>query len=298
MLLEIVVFVAILVGAVVATADADAWWTAALAVAGLVIAALGIALAVRDMLRAGEASPATPGRGRVAAAAVVGAVAVVPAFVVPIEDSAATSTAHATAGDAAQTVRDFLADAVLDDNAYAACQYLTPGAQLSVARLAGDDQTCRDALTATQPSLGTIHSEGALHALRLDAVVRDGTASVTARPPGPGPVTFVLSRTTPADTAVYGAPSSEWRIADGATAVLRFLAAGRRSVVGTDARARAAGGDSTVGQCHQRALQRRQRENAADGCETHRAREPAVDVGYTAGDRQPGSVFALGSTSG
>ena len=220
LLLEIVVFVAILVGAVVATAKADAWWTAALAVAGLGIAALGIALAVGAMLRAGEASPVGPGRGRVAASAVVAAIAVVLAFVLPVEDSAATSTARPTARAAAQTVRDFLADAVLDDNAYAACQYLTPGAQQSVANLAGDGQTCRDALTATQPSFGTVHSEGALHALRLDAVVRGATATVTTRPRGRPPATFVLSRTTPDETAAYGAPSSQWRIADGATAVL------------------------------------------------------------------------------
>lgn len=221
LLLEIVVLVAILVGAVVAIAEADAWWTAALAVAGLVIAALAIGLAVGAMLRGGEGSPVGPGRGRVGASAVVAAVAVVLAFVLPVEDSAATSTARPTAGAAAQTVRDFLADAVLDDNAYAACQYLTSGAQQSVARLAGDGQTCRDALTATQPSFGAVHSEGALHALRLDAGVRDGTASVTAQPSGRGPVTFVLSRTTPGETAAYGAPSSDWRIADGATAVLR-----------------------------------------------------------------------------
>jgi hypothetical protein len=221
LLLEILVFVAILVGAVVAIAEADAWWTAALAVAGLVIAALGIALAVRAMLRPGEASPVAPGRARVAASAVAAAVAVVLAFVVPVADSAATSTARPNAEAAAQTVRDFLADAVLDDNAYAACQYLTPGAQQSVANLAGDGQTCRDALMATQPSFGTVHSEGALHALGLDAVVRDATATVTARPAGRAPVTFVLSRTTPDETAAYGAPSSQWRITDGATAVLR-----------------------------------------------------------------------------
>jgi hypothetical protein len=221
LLLEIVVFVAILVGAVVAVAEADAWWTAALAVAGLVIAALGIALAVGAMLRAGEASPVGPGRGRVAASAVVAAVAVVLALILPVEDSAATSTARPDAEAAAQTARDFLADAVLDDNAYAACQYLTPGAQQVVAHLAGDGQTCRDALTAAHPSFGTVRSEGALHALPLDTVVRDGTATVTARPPGRGPVTFVLSRTTPGETAAYGAPSSQWRISDGATAVLR-----------------------------------------------------------------------------
>jgi hypothetical protein len=220
LLLDIVVLVAILVGAIVATAKADASWTAAIAVAGLVIAALGIASAVSAMLRARDPSPVGRGRGRVGASAVVAALAVVLAVVLPVEGSAATSTAHPTAGAAAQTVRDFLADAVLDDNPYAACEYLTPGAQQSVARLAGEGQTCRDALTAAQPSFGAVHSEGALHALRLDALVRGGTAHVTARPLGRGPVTFVLSRTTPGDAAVYEAPSSAWRIADGATAVL------------------------------------------------------------------------------
>jgi hypothetical protein len=220
LLLEIIVFVAILVGAVVAIGQADAWWTVAFAVVGLVIAALGIALAVGAMLRAREASPIGPGRSRVMASAVVAAVAVVLAIVLPVEGSAATSTARSSAGAAAQTVRDFLADAVLDDNAYAACQYLTPTAQQSVARLAGDGQTCRDALTATSPSFGAVHSEGALHALRLDTVMRGDTADVTARPSGRQPVTFVLQRTTSGEAATYEAPSSAWRIADGATAVL------------------------------------------------------------------------------
>jgi hypothetical protein len=221
LLLEIIVFVAILVGAVVAIGQADAWWTAALAVGGLVIATLGIALAVGTMLRARDAPPIGPRRSRVVASAVVAAVAVILAIVLPVEGSAATSTAGSTGGAAAQTVRDFLADAVLDDNAYAACQYLTPSAQQGVARLAGDGQTCRDALTATQPSFGAVHSEGALRALRLDTVLRGGTAYVTARPLGRQPVTFVLQRTTPGEAATYEAPSSAWRIADGATAVLR-----------------------------------------------------------------------------
>jgi hypothetical protein len=221
LLLEIIVFVAILVGAVVAIGQADAWWTAALAVGGLVIATLGIALAVGAMLRAPDASPIGPGRSRVVASAVVAAVAVVLAIVLPVEGSAATSTADPTDGAAAQTVRDFLASAVLDDNAYIACQYLTPSAQEGIARVAGNAQTCRDALTATQPSFGTVHSEGALHALRLDTAVRGDTAHVTARPSGRQPVTFVLSPTTPGEAAAYEAPSSAWRIADGATAVLR-----------------------------------------------------------------------------
>jgi hypothetical protein len=220
LLLDIVVLVAILVGAVIAVAEANAWWTAAVAVAALVMATLGLALVVGAMLRADDASSVEPSRGRVVASAAVAAVAVVLAIVLPDEGSAATSTAHPTAGAAAQTVRDFLANAVLEDNAYVACQYLTSDTQQSVARLAGDGQTCRDALTATQPSFGAIHSEQALHALRLDAVVRDGTAYVTARPSGQPSVTFVLQRTTPAEASAYEAPSSAWRIADGATAVL------------------------------------------------------------------------------
>jgi hypothetical protein len=220
LLLDIIVLVAILVGAVVGVAEADAWWSAAIAVAALVIAALGIALLVGAMLRAEDASSVESSRVLVVALAAVAAVAVVLAIALPDEGSAARSTARPTAGAAAQTVRDFLADAVLEDNAYIACQYLTSAAQQSVARLAGDNQTCRDALTATPPSFGDIRSEGALHALRLDVVVRDGTAHVTARPSGRQPVTFVLQPTTPIEASTYEAPSSAWRIADGATAVL------------------------------------------------------------------------------
>jgi hypothetical protein len=220
LLIDIIVLVAILVGAVVAIGQANAWWTAAIAVAALLIAALSVAFVVGAMLRATDASSLDPSRGRIVAAAAVAAVAVVLAIALPDEGSAATSTAHPTAGAATQTVRDFLANAVLEENAYVACQYLTTAAQQSVARLAGDNQTCRDALTATQPSFGAIHSEGALHALRLDTVVRNGTADVTARPSGQPSVTFVLAPTTPAEASTFEAPSSAWRIADGATAVL------------------------------------------------------------------------------
>jgi hypothetical protein len=155
-----------------------------------------------------------------AAVATVVVIAVVLATTLPVEKTAATSTARPTAAAAAQTVRDFLASAVLDDNAYAACQYLTTAEQQRVADLAGGDQTCRDALTSTQPSLGGIRSEGALHALALHVAIRDGSAEVTATPNGQAPVRFVLVRTTSAQAATFEAPPAAWRIADGATAVL------------------------------------------------------------------------------
>jgi hypothetical protein len=217
---RIIVLAAVVIGAVVATAKAGSWWTVALAVAALVLAAGGVAASVGTMLRADDAPQALPARRVGAAFAVVAVVAVALAIALPREESVAMSSTGPGARAAAQTVRDFLASAVLDDNAYAACEYLTPSAQQQVARLAGGDQTCRDALTATEPSFAGIGSEGALHALRLRAVERDGSAFVTAVPRGRRPVTFLLPRTTGSEAAAFKAPPAAWRIAHGATAVL------------------------------------------------------------------------------
>jgi hypothetical protein len=221
LLLRIMVFLAVLIGAVVATARADAAWTVTLAVAGLVLAAAGVGMSLRRLLEgADDVTPEAPGRALVAALASVAAIAVVLALTLPVADSSATSTTKPTAAAADRTVRDFLATAVLDDSAYPACQYLTAVEQQRVAALAGDGQTCRAALLTTQPSFDDIHSEGSLHALPLHAVVHGATADVTARPHGRPPTTFVLQRTTPAEAAAYEAPPSAWRIAGGATAVL------------------------------------------------------------------------------
>jgi hypothetical protein len=220
LLFRIVALVALLVGAIVATARADAWWMVTIAVTALVIAAGSIGLSVATMLRAEDAVPSGSARRSVVASAIVGVAAVILAIMLPVEESAGASTVRPTPAAADQTIRDFLTSAVLDDNAYAACQYLTPSAQQNVARLAGGGQTCRDALSATQPSFAAIRSEGALHALRLHAVVRGRTADVTAAPHGRLSVTFVLQRTTGDEAAAYDAAPSAWRIAGGATAVL------------------------------------------------------------------------------
>jgi hypothetical protein len=223
LLLRIVVLVALLVGGIVATAQTRAWWTLALAVAGLVLAAGAISLTVQAMLgRDVDARPSAPGRARVAALVALAAVALVLAVVIPDDDSAAGSTTSPTAAAATQTVRDFLAGAVLEDSPYAACQYLTLSEQEAVARIAGDGQTCRDALTARPPSFAGIRSEGALRALDLRAeVVGHATADVTVDRARHAPVTFVLRRTTPADSLAFAAPPGAWRIASGAIGVLR-----------------------------------------------------------------------------
>ena len=217
LLLAIVALVATIVGGLVATAETRAWWTLALTIGALVAAGTAVAICVHALLSQDDrGAPTVPARGPVVALATVATVAVALAVALPVEDSAAVSTATPDAAAAAATVRAFLASAVLDGNAYAACQYLAPDAQQQLARLAGDGQTCRDALTATDPSLAGVHSEGSLRGLHLRAAVRGGQAFVTA----PGRVTFVLRPATAAEARAFAAPHAAWRIVAGATAVL------------------------------------------------------------------------------
>ncbi|HKE79789.1 MAG TPA: hypothetical protein VKB54_10795 [Solirubrobacteraceae bacterium] len=220
LVLRIVVLAAVVVGAVVATAKADTWWSVAVAVAALIVAAVLVGASLAAILGAQDRQEMATGARRSFALAAIPLVAVALAIALPAEVSAANSDTQHTAGAAAQTVRDFLATAVLDDNTYAACQYLTPAAQERVASIAGNGQTCRDVFTSTQPSFGGLQSEGSLHALALHAVLRDNTAYVTAKPRGRREVTFVLQRTTAEEAAAYQAPPAAWRIAGGALAVL------------------------------------------------------------------------------
>jgi hypothetical protein len=216
LVLRVMVLVAVLVAGLVATALTHASWLLPLTLAGLVAAAAAVAVSVNAMLTEDDRAAAPElYRGPVAALAGVVALALVLAVALPIEDSQAVAAKTPDAASAAATVRSFLASAVLDDNAYEACQYLSLSEQRHVAALAGYGQTCRAALLATQPSLAGVHSEGALHALHLQVSVRDGTAFVTA-----ATAVFVLRPATPSDAAAFEAPSAAWRIVGGATAVL------------------------------------------------------------------------------
>jgi hypothetical protein len=217
LVLRVIALVALLVAGIVATARTQSLVLLVVTVAGLLAAAGAVAASVDAMLGQDDRTDA-PERFRAPGAllAAIAAATVVLAIALPVEESAAVSTSSTDAAGAAATVRAFLASAVLDGNAYAACQYLTPSEQQQVADLAGDGQTCRDALTATAPSFPGVHSEGSLEALRLRAALRDGTALVTA---GSG-ITFVLRPATAAERSAYAAPGAAWRIAAGATAVL------------------------------------------------------------------------------
>jgi hypothetical protein len=226
LLFRVIALVALLVGGVVATVLTHSWWLLVVTVAALVAAAAAVAFSVNAMLGQddGTESPERH-RGLVAVVAVVAVVALALAVALPIEASSAVSTAAPNAAGAAATVRAFLASAILDANAYAACQYLAPSEQQQVADLAGDGQTCRAALAATESSIPGVHSEGSLHALQLHAVVRAGTAVVMGR----SPLAFALRPATAAETSAYKAPSAGWRIVSGATSVLTQAASAGRS---------------------------------------------------------------------
>ena len=150
----------------------------------------------------------------------VAATALVVAVAIPRENAVSRSTQAPDAAAAAQTLRDFLAVAVVDDSPYAACEYLTPREQQSIARLAGQGQTCRDALTATPPALAGVATAGRIRRLHMRTVVREGRARITVSGAGRTSLTFDLRRATPADLEAFEAPPAAWRIASGATALL------------------------------------------------------------------------------
>jgi hypothetical protein len=144
---------------------------------------------------------------------------------------AATPPEHTVAQQApapvaqAQTaVRGFLTAAVLNDDAYLACQYLTPAERLRVARLAGRGALCRSAFLGSRPTFAGIQSEAQLDALALRTALRGGRAIVVAQVPGTGTgaaaVTFALRRATPAELDALDAPQVPWRIDAASAAVL------------------------------------------------------------------------------
>jgi hypothetical protein len=217
--LRALVFAGLAAGAIVVAAITRAGWTTALAAVSAAAALAGLVITVRHLRRhEGDPEAAALSRATAVLLATMATVTLVLAIVLrPVE---ARTTSAPTAAAAAQTVRDFLATAVLEDNAYLACQDLTPTAQRQVAGLAGVP-TCREALVATRPTFDGIQSVGPLDRLDLRAAVHDGHASVTAVRHGYAPATFGLRPTTPAEYAAFQAPPAPWRIDSGYLAVLR-----------------------------------------------------------------------------
>jgi hypothetical protein len=211
-------FAAIAVAGVAFATAADAWWTTALAFAGVAFALAGIALSVAQL--ADREPEPDPARGRRRAIALGAVATVMLVLAVTLPEHAAASRAPAPVAEAQDTVRGFLTAAVLNQDAYLACQYLTPAERVRVARRAGRGATCQDAFVAVRSTLAGIDSEATLKGLPLRTVVRGDRAVVVARPSGAKPVTFVLRRATPGELDAFDAPHVPWRIDAGADGVL------------------------------------------------------------------------------
>jgi hypothetical protein len=212
------IFVAIAVAGVALATATGAWWTTALALAGVAFAVAGILLTVAQIVDGEAHAGAARGRARAIVLGLAATAALVLAVTLP--EHAAARTAPATVARAQATVRGFLVAAVLEHDAYLACQYLTPAERRRVARHAGRRTDCQQVFVAAAPTFAGVRSVTQLRALRLRAVVRGERAEVVAPRPGLTPVTFVLRRATIAQLNAFQAPQVPWRIDRGALALL------------------------------------------------------------------------------
>jgi hypothetical protein len=221
-LLRAALFMVIVITAVIVVILADAWWTTLLAAAGVAVGACGVVWVVFALLAdEDDAEPETgPSRAVSVALGAVAIVLLVLAIVVP-EHEAKESTAGtaATAGSAEETVRQFLLLAIVEDDAYPSCQYLTTAQQATLARLA-DATSCRLALTGTSPSFDGVQDEADVDRLKIRSTVDGNRATTVVSGRGHAPVTFTLTRATPAEVEAFEAPSTPWRIASGAEALV------------------------------------------------------------------------------
>jgi hypothetical protein len=220
-LLAIVALILLAVAGIAGLGLTETGWGLALALAVAAAATVALGLALRDVLADEDGSAAsTRARRGAAVLAIACAVAVVVAAAVDRDEASTRTAAAPDAAGAARTVRDFLDTAIVEDNAYAACQYLTPPEQQRVGELAGQGQTCRDALIGSQPTLAGVTSDGSVQGLRLRTAVHGRAAVVTVSGAGARRLTFALQRATLAEQGTFQAPKADWRIASGATALL------------------------------------------------------------------------------
>jgi phosphatidylglycerophosphate synthase len=222
LLLRAALLMVIIITAIIVVIRADAWWTSLLAAAGVAVGACGVVLVALALLSdEDDAEPeAGPSRTGSVALGSVAIVLIVLALVVP-EHEAQETTANAagTARSADETVRQFLLEAIVEDDAYPSCQYLTTGQQATLARQAGAT-SCRLALTSTSPSLDGVENEGDIDRLKIRATVVGDRATAVVSGRDRPPVTFTLARATPAEVEAFEAPSTPWRIAAGAEALV------------------------------------------------------------------------------
>jgi hypothetical protein len=218
--LRTMIFVVGAMAAVAVATTTDVWWRVALALAAVAFAVTGILLSLALLIEDERAPDPATGRARALALGVATAVTLLVAVALPGQADA--QPAPSPAAQAQQTVRAFLVVGVIDDNAYLACQYLTPEERQRVARLSGPGATCQEAFVEAHPVFAGVRKVVEVRELPLRTSVRGRRAVVLVPRPQPlPPVRFVLRRATLAELDEFRAPQVPWRIASGAVAVLR-----------------------------------------------------------------------------
>jgi hypothetical protein len=218
--LRALIFVVAAMAAVAVLTTTDSWWATALALAAVAFTVTGVLLSLA-LLADGrtDGDPAT-GRGTAIALGVVTAVALL--LVVVLPSDAAAPTAPSPAEQAQATVRQFLVAAVLNNDAYLSCEYLTPAERRRVARASGPAKTCQEAFVAAHPGFPALTSVTAVDALSMRTTVNGDRAVVLVprQQPLRAPLRFGLRRATTAELNEFHAPQVPWRIASGATAIV------------------------------------------------------------------------------
>jgi hypothetical protein len=217
---EAVALVLAAVVAIVALAWFDAAWSLALALAAAVAGVAITAVAIRSITADQDSSAAlwSPRHAVLVFGCV--AVATVALATTALRHDRSATQVGATAAGATQTIRDFLAQAVVDGNDYVACQYLTQVEQQRVTRLSPGASGCRAALLQTPPAIAGATSMAGLRRLRMRTVVAGDHASTTVTGPGIPALRFTLQRATGDDSVPFQAPRAAWRIDSGVEALL------------------------------------------------------------------------------
>ena len=145
----------------------------------------------------------------------VGALALLIAGVITSAVRAIRDDREAVAGAGpVASVRQFLADTVIDNDGFQGCRYLTPAEQQRVARRADSPHSCGEALDWARLHLGgeSYRSIRQIYDGLSASAVRRGRDAVVDIRHGRQSRSFILVPATPAQRNDFDAPPMPWRI--------------------------------------------------------------------------------------
>jgi hypothetical protein len=126
--------------------------------------------------------------------------------------AAAAGASRASQDTPVDTVRDFLGSAVVNDDGFSACRYLTPRARVSF-EAPGTGQTCESWFARAELTLGglQVQSDAQLRLLTYRVLERGADRLVQVSHRGQS-VSFLLRPADHTDATEFLAPATDWRI--------------------------------------------------------------------------------------